>query len=320
MRVLITAFSRCACGGLFQFANAAMPSTKQIREHPSRIIYGIMHLANNRLAFHPRKLIGLWDMMQFYVSVFIGRLDWLQLNASRIHDLANDGGVDGKVENRDAAELSSELKAIWNVCHSMGMKGSVAMCRNLVGALRKAGTRPYSVIESGLLGIRDEIRRELGEIDFVLIERGDAQYFERDNLFGKGVAARFVEAGPEIKSAGNCIAFGLHTAAVFHLMRVAELGLRRLAKSLKVPLPYPIELATWDKVIAAIQGELDRLKNLPKSKAKDRKQQFQSGLLLDIRAFKHLWRNPVMHNRGRYDGHQARSAFEHIKAFMEKLA
>jgi len=50
------------------------------------------------------------------------------------------------------------------------------------------------------------------------------------------------------------MAIEANTAAVFHLMRVAEHGLRTLAYDRRIKVPKgPIELATWDDVIKQLE-------------------------------------------------------------------
>ena len=168
-------------------------------------------------------------------------------------------------------------------------------------------------------GIKFSIQTELENRMTLLLSQNEAELFDKDKLFGKSVYDAFPEARNEIKDAGNCLAADLNTAAIFHLMRIAEFGLRKLAKPFQIKLPHQIEYATWGKVLDAIQIELDK-KGVRRSAAKEKKLQRNSQLLLEIKAFQHLWRNPVSHLRGRYDALQAQSAFNHVRSFMQKLA
>jgi len=168
------------------------------------------------------------------------------------------------------------------------------------------------------MSLSDAIDNELSGRKLVFVPPDVTQYLEQAALFGPLVFEKFESARAEIRDAGNCLATDLPNAAVFHLMRVAELGLRAIAKRLKVRLPVQIEFATWGRVIEACGKQLDVLKG--KTAAKDKKAQFYSALILDIRAFSHLWRNPVMHARSRYDKHQAQSAFNHVRSFMQHIA
>src|SRR5436309_10023407 len=78
------------------------------------------------------------------------------------------------------------------------------------------------------------MQKEMSESFLVFVPKRQAEYFEKDALFGGEVSQAFPSAWEDIRDAGNCIAADLHTAAVFHLMRVGELGMRALARHLRV--------------------------------------------------------------------------------------
>ncbi len=91
-------------------------------------------------------------------------------------------------------------------------------------------------IQDALFELRRAITEELHRRKFTMIENSKAGFLEQKNLFGKSVWKAFPSARDEIQAAGNCLALDLNTAAVFHLMRAAELGMRALAVHLKVRL------------------------------------------------------------------------------------
>jgi hypothetical protein len=80
----------------------------------------------------------------------------------------------------------------------------------------------------------EAIEKELAQRKLVFIPPNLVEYLEQEKLFGDAVYENFPSARGDIRDAGNCLAAGLNTAAVFHLMRVVELGLRALAKKLHV--------------------------------------------------------------------------------------
>jgi hypothetical protein len=164
---------------------------------------------------------------------------------------------------------------------------------------------------------------ELENKKFVYVPSSGAEYFEQPHLFGETVTKAFPSAVTDIKDAGNSLALGLNTAAVFHLTRVAEHGLRVLAQSpyLKITLTFPIEYATWGNVIEAIDVKLGSLKKTPKTTAREEELRFYSGLLASARAIQILWRDPVSHIRARFDKpKEAENAFLDVRRFMETLA
>lgn len=167
----------------------------------------------------------------------------------------------------------------------------------------------------------NEIAREMRSNTFVFIPSANARYLEKHSLFGPEVKSAFPSARPEIKAAGNCIAADLNTAAVFHLMRVAEIGLRALARHLRVTIPrLPLEYAEWGQIIQRINDKIAL--RIPKSRGRRKSEalQYYHGLLGELDAFKDVWRNNVMHTRESYDQDLAVKVYGHVNEFMNRLA
>jgi hypothetical protein len=161
------------------------------------------------------------------------------------------------------------------------------------------------------------------------------KYVEQDALFGEVVADKFKRANADIKEAGNCLAVGAHTAAVFHLMRVTELGLRAFCFHLgfsEVIEKYdrtgqghheyrPIEYATWDKILGQLQRQIDgKLASIPDRKEKHEAQEFYVAIAQEIWALKEAWRNHVMHSRREYIHEDVFAVMAHVKRLMVLLA
>jgi len=141
---------------------------------------------------------------------------------------------------------------------------------------------------------------ELQLIRLAVIPSDKAAFFEQEDLFGiKGVCSN--ELNSEIKSAGNCLAADLNTAAVFHLMRVAEYGLRGLAKMIHVKIKHDLDLADWGELIRGIEKKVSLLELKKRTKGNEQKILFYSSLLSDLKGFKHIWRNRTMHARASYN-------------------
>jgi len=177
------------------------------------------------------------------------------------------------------------------------------------------------VARAHLQAVLSSFSKEVNDRHFEFIPQAKALYRERDDLFGGDVSRNFKSAIPHIKSAGNCLAADLHTAGVFHLMCVAELGLRALARKLGVRTikkSTPLELGTWEDVIKALELKVNG--NFPRTKKGQQESDFYKGVFIEYRAFKDFWRNKVMHTRIDYDEHSAMSAFEHVRSFMQRLS
>jgi len=218
--------------------------------------------------------------------------------------------------------MKEQLNHLKPICAKLGLVISDSRRRDLFMRALMYGERMECSVAAALINdLVSSAKDELMKVQFAYIPKDKAEYFEQSDLFGRPVTAAFPSACSEIKDAGNCIAAGLHTAAVFHLMRVAERGMRSLARRLhvsKVKNKTPIEFGSWEHIIAALEAKAGL--NFPKTKAGQAESEFYKGLFVELRAFKDFWRNAVMHTRADYDEHWARSAFVHVRAFVQRLS
>ena len=90
---------------------------------------------------------------------------------------------------------------------------------------------PTMTIKTRVDCIIQGIHVNLNSKKFMFMPGEQAFYWENPVIFGNNFMNEFPEAaGIEAREAGNCFAAGRWTACVFHSMRVAEYGLRKLAK------------------------------------------------------------------------------------------
>lgn len=138
----------------------------------------------------------------------------------------------------------------------------------------------------------------------------------------KTVCAAFKKVRQEALAASDCYALGHNTAAVFHSMRVAEYGLRALAKERRITLKNnkPVEWANWQDILKELRNEETRISQKKSGAAKDRALAFYSGAHSDLMAFKDEYRNLVMHVRADYDQYQALRALTRVMHFMQRIS
>ena len=97
------------------------------------------------------------------------------------------------------------------------------------------------------LRLQDELKSQM----FFHVRPEDVALYEGPSLFGEEVATIFIEAADDIEAAGKCLALRQGTASVFHLMRVLEAGLKRLAKKLKIPYA-----PSWEAYLRQINAKI----------------------------------------------------------------
>lgn len=192
----------------------------------------------------------------------------------------------------------------------------------------------FGEISSGLSGsyilghletIRNMVGKELESKKFLYIPEANDAFLEKDQLFGADVYDAFPDARVDLTSAGTAFAMELHTACVFQLMRVAEHGLRSLAKKLHVRLSdkakfLPLDYADWNAVITGIRGKITDARKLPKGPKKQRKLELYSDAADHCDFMKDIWRNTVSHARNPYSQSEALAAMDRVKAFMQFLS
>src|SRR2546423_3799871 len=100
----------------------------------------------------------------------------------------------------------------------------------------KAPTPTFKELGEVVADINRRMHDELEGNLFLHIPFAKAKLYDpTEPLFGESVAKSFPSASDDVAESGKCIATDRGTAAVFHLMRVMEAGLKSLAKQLGIP-------------------------------------------------------------------------------------
>jgi hypothetical protein len=180
----------------------------------------------------------------------------------------------------------------------------------------------YSTICADLRRAIDALLHDLARRTFIEVRPQLTSFVDNKLLFGEQVSKEFPSAVPDIREAGNCLAVECADAAIFHLMRVAEYGLRALAHDRRIKLDKnkPIDLATWEDLLKKLEAAESAIQNFPRTAAREAQFDFFHGANMEVKRFKNKFRNRIMHSRESYEMPEAVSAFGHVKAFMEILA
>jgi hypothetical protein len=171
----------------------------------------------------------------------------------------------------------------------------------------------------------DDIGAGIGRECFFHYPRDKAIMLFRVEQQWAVVIKSFSSARQEILSGIDAYAFGNNVACVFHMSRVAEIGLRALGKERRVKLkhkgkPIDIEWATWGGVLSAIDAKIIEITKKPNGPQKDKAFNFYKSAASDLRAIQSLYRDPTMHFREEYDPGQVQSAIFRTKSLMEALS
>jgi hypothetical protein len=257
------------------------------------------------------------------LAMFLHHLDNNKIAISQLSEL---GGRDDKMEpqaidlyitpilfmalhHATRAQLPSTYDRVWEGGGPFWMASRVGLT--------------YQQAENELTVLRQCIEADLEKRKFAFIEPRPAQLFAAMGETWGDVLSTIPDSKRDVEDAHIALMVELHTATVFHLMRVTEYGLRVLAKKIRVLSALrhkgsivPIEYADWQKVITALKNKLEAIGKVrlgPKRQAQLEKYSDAADHCVFL---KDIWRNTISHARKPYNGTEALAVLERVRDFM----
>lgn len=275
--------------------------------------------------------MSLWDIVQrFHVEELAHHFRILHMFQNELEiagELAQARGQAVSVQDEAREKIIGHIEDLKDYCSHFGLKDAAHRLSLIVIGLRgtRLGARNPLVVAKELDYVEYEVESELSSHVFWRIAKERGQYAEGERLFGKPVHKTFPSARQEIIDAGNCLAAELHTAAVFHLMRVSEHGLRYLAKRLRVKIKShghlcPIDYSEWGQATAALSAKLTEARKIPTGKKRITQLELYADASDHCVYMKDIWRNSAAHTRKPYKASEALGVYERVRDFMHFLA
>jgi hypothetical protein len=152
-------------------------------------------------------------------------------------------------------------------CFAIGLAGANTAAVNAAMYLNDPNRdRTAPAVAVLLENVCNAVRDALSRRHFLWVNPAYNDFIDNEESFGSRVKNNFPSAVYDIREAGNCLAAECATAAVFHLMRAAEHGLRALAFDRNITVAKgPIELATWDQIIKRLEDAEDAVIGYPRT-------------------------------------------------------
>jgi hypothetical protein len=279
---------------------------------------------------NPRQLWSWFDVLQFSARAFYlcgGALRSVRSDCSIAAAACIDGDVGfvmlRPVDDRAKGKAVEALASVEPEFRKIGLR---ITADTIVELLQELNDLP---LKRNLQWLRDQIDaieklalKELRDRMFLYIPPERAKFWpttKKPNIFGEEVANKFPSAAFDIGNGGVCLATTLNTAAVFHLMRVLEIGLAALAKVFGVSTAY----TNWEVVLNQIESKIAGMRSDPTWKSLPdckEQQEYFSQIASYFRTVKDAWRNYTMHSRAKYMEEEAEQIFNAVKGFMQKLS
>lgn len=210
------------------------------------------------------------------------------------------------MEDTGREQFKKLLGHIRQDCEAVGLRISIKQVERLLQTIEIQSTT-VGVIANLIADLRNRINDEMEDSLFVQIPSAKAMFFDTPNL-AESLGQSLTDAAFDLDEAGKCIALSRHTAAVFHLMRVVEVSLTRLAGKLGIALSSD---QSWGPLIA----ELDRaIKAITGSE-----KEAYALALTHLISVKNAWRNPTMHVGRFYDDGQTIAIYISVRFFLDSV-
>jgi hypothetical protein len=157
---------------------------------------------------------------------------------------------------------------------------------------------------------------ELNAVMLRVIPKEKTKYCDPKWLADSILYAKFPDTIEEFQKAGRCYAYGENTACVFHLMRVCDFCLRKVADSLNVSY----DARNWHGIADKISKTMEQKYQLKKDEWK-KQEPFYAEILTDIQAIGRGHRNAALHElEQKYDEREALYMLTVIESFARRCA
>ena len=283
----------------------------------------------------PVRLWSLTDIMRtFTPKSLLDALARLELDRCHLKAEKREGGGGVPIDPGVLERVTDHFQQALIVCQSVELYTAHQQIELILvdvkGPRGTLGIVDVSTLLAYVGTVIHALTADLWKRQFVMVDTDYVSAIENENWLGETVATAFSTAKLDIREAGNCFAAECPTAAVFHLMRVMEWGLRALAadvgllKVLKdrrkrkyVPLPW----SEWEHILNQLSGKVDdKLAKMKPGPKKQEMQQFYYPAIQDIKGVRDAWRNHVMHTRSEYTLLDAKAIKDHVQRLMTNLA
>jgi hypothetical protein len=267
----------------------------------------------NEHIYYGYRLVSLLEMLERYVLSFARLLQFLE--AIRIR--AEREPVSGPdLDNAPLSEwLESALKQTAYEAEKLGLKESRNKIQRIFNSCEWEDKEDTEYLKTGLAhdlkDLQEIIYSELRGPKFLYVPTSKQEYYETKELCGP-LVPKLERARSDIEEAGKCIALGRSTASVFHFMRVMEIALHEVARTLGVTLDEQIE---WQTILKRLN---DAIAALPYNtrEAKEKREEY-AGMATHLWHVKLAWRNPTMHPKVTYTDEEALDVLRQTTAFVK---
>lgn len=275
------------------------------------------------------RLVSLWDIVNLFdAPKLLIALQTISSTQGQLSILVRMGQGNQRPDEVHYQKVIEQLTYLRDVCHASGLEDSRIVINLALGRLNDPRGTDSSSISAGLTHVCESVIREGGKRYYLQVLPDRVEYLEQSTLFGFEVALAFPSAMRDVQDAGNALAAECCTAAVFHVMRAAEVALRALALDRQVQYPdASLSSKQVGDLLSALDGKMADMRKAdaklwPSRDIKDAQINFYHRAIVEFRDFNEAWRKHMAHAHegANYDRDAAKSILGHVRGLMIVLA
>jgi hypothetical protein len=268
-------------------------------------------------------------MERFYTGLFLGAVAQYSRVVGMILETHDANTASKPLDDERKASLAHALDGIAKGLKDIALSQVIVTHLVRVQSYFHEGSQFPLSEESALYITKDfleNLEAELRTHLFLFVPSSRKEMFNKPaQWFWGDVTARVDGTEEDIEEACRCHALSRPTATVSHLMRVAEIGLRSLAKTAQVTIKkkdrsVPLLWADWQDIITAIRAKKVTGLQTVRGPKRDSELDFYQGALGEFESFKDVYRHHVMHARRTYKDPDAEHVMLYVRGFMRRLA
>jgi hypothetical protein len=267
--------------------------------------------------FPEKRLWSLWDMLTFYAEHFVS----ISRALSGVRSAFKFPIAKSRMVKRAAMpvidshrkKFSETLQLLKNSYESINLEITIDQLDRIIRRLSDANYT-YGQAERDIENLESRMADELKRKHFLSLSSHEAEIFKNPRDGWDEVINKYPNLTTDLEEASKCLAIGIDTACVFHLMRVMEAGLQLFGGKIGVTFPE-------DKVWQVILDQANKaIKAMPEKTGDEKRfKSTYAELSAHLYNVKLAWRNNVMHPKESYKHEEAEEITRDIKKFMRYL-
>lgn len=233
------------------------------------------------------------------------------------------GAGDAAIDGRDKDRIRQNLEYPLQKATEYGLGTAKDRIERIILKTRAHEIFTYGEVLRQMQALLEAFEDDTKFLYLYCYPRDKVQTFLRSGADWEPALKAFPAISADLDHGMDLYALGHNMACIFHLMRVAEIGVQSLGKKLGVSLTKRsanrLADLTWHQILDALNPKLKAISQ--KSIAGRAKFEKYSAIQSYLYAVKDAWRNPTMHPRKTgYNELETLNIINQLRSFMNELA